>query len=169
MDVFWDSEATGNFHFDKAQEGQDEDEAHIGDDDEELVSEPESACDMSECELETISPEEMQANLAKELDEARQKAGQLSLQDLLKLPWPTYHANGFFKTISKTNHSCVPNSQITFDKAQAQAFCKALCPITSGEEITISYIENNAPFAERRKLLLQYGFECRCKKCEQKI
>ena len=119
--------------------------------------------------METISPEEMNANIAKDLDEARAKACQMPLEDLLRMKWPTYHANGFFKTISKTNHSCVPNAQISFDNAQAQAICKALCPILPGEEVTISYIENNAPFEERQKLLLQYGFTCTCKKCQNRI
>ncbi len=43
---------------------------------------------------------------------------------------------------------------------------RAARPIDRGEELFISYIDANAPFAERqRRLQFAYGFECQCQKC----
>lgn len=38
-------------------------------------------------------------------------------------------------------------------------------PIRKGEEITISYIDEEAPLEERREALRDYGFVCRCARC----
>ncbi|KAK3268112.1 hypothetical protein CYMTET_23368, partial [Cymbomonas tetramitiformis] len=36
---------------------------------------------------------------------------------------------------------------------------------SQGDELTISYIENDAPLEERRRELEEYQFVCRCAKC----
>jgi hypothetical protein len=41
----------------------------------------------------------------------------------------------------------------------------ALCDIAPGEEVTISYVDEDAPLEERREMLAEYGFECECDKC----
>ena len=41
----------------------------------------------------------------------------------------------------------------------------ALRAISPGEEITISYIDSDAPLSERTEGLRDYGFECGCDKC----
>ena len=41
----------------------------------------------------------------------------------------------------------------------------ALRQIHPGEEISISYIDEEAPLEERRQELADYGFACRCGKC----
>lgn len=38
-------------------------------------------------------------------------------------------------------------------------------PIKQGQEITISYIDEDAPFGERREMLRDYGFLCDCARC----
>ncbi len=41
----------------------------------------------------------------------------------------------------------------------------ALRDISLGEEITISYIDEDAPLQERQDALAEYGFLCTCEKC----
>ena len=40
--------------------------------------------------------------------------------------------------------------------------------ILPGEELLISYIDESLPYLERRRALLDYGFECSCPKCLRK-
>ncbi|EXC23138.1 Histone-lysine N-methyltransferase [Morus notabilis] len=46
-----------------------------------------------------------------------------------------------------------------------QATIIALKPIHKGEEVTISYVDEELSFEERQALLADYGFRCRCLKC----
>ncbi|KAJ0974792.1 hypothetical protein J5N97_016757 [Dioscorea zingiberensis] len=46
-----------------------------------------------------------------------------------------------------------------------QAVIIACRPISVGEEITISYIDEDLPYEERQAQLADYGFKCRCSKC----
>ncbi|KAI3986584.1 hypothetical protein MKX01_014122 [Papaver californicum] len=71
--------------------------------------------------------------------------------------------SAFFPLQSCMNHSCCPNAK---DK-DGQATIIALQPISKGEEITISYIDEDLPFEERQALLADYGFRCKCKKCHE--
>ncbi|KAK0718765.1 hypothetical protein B0T21DRAFT_55750 [Apiosordaria backusii] len=65
--------------------------------------------------------------------------------------------------LARVNHSCVPNAFIGFDKRTATL--RAERPIKAGEEITISYIENDKPRSVRRQGLKLYHFECDCPRC----
>lgn len=40
-------------------------------------------------------------------------------------------------------------------------------PIRRGQEITISYIDEEAPLNERQEALRDYGFVCHCARCMQ--
>lgn len=73
----------------------------------------------------------------------------------------------FFPLQSCMNHSCHPNAKAfkRDEDRDGQATIIALRPITRGEEVTISYIDEDLPFKERQALLADYGFECRCSKC----
>jgi len=63
------------------------------------------------------------------------------------------------------NHDCMPNAEANVDAAGSVTM-RALRDIAEGEEVTISYIDANADYDERRKILaLHYGFECRCSRC----
>lgn len=67
------------------------------------------------------------------------------------------------------NHSCHPNAK-AFKREEdrdGQATIVASKPISKGEEVTISYIEEDLPFEERQALLADYGFECKCVKCQE--
>ncbi|KAK0671160.1 hypothetical protein QBC41DRAFT_59708 [Cercophora samala] len=65
--------------------------------------------------------------------------------------------------LARVNHSCVPSAFIGFDKRAATL--RAERPIKEGEEITISYIENDKPRSVRRQGLRLYHFECDCPRC----
>ncbi|XP_027170995.1 histone-lysine N-methyltransferase ATXR2 [Coffea eugenioides] len=73
----------------------------------------------------------------------------------------------FFPLQSCMNHSCNPNAK-AFKREEdrdGQAVLVALQPIHKGEEVTISYIDEELPYEERQSLLADYGFRCRCPKC----
>ncbi|KAF5481107.1 hypothetical protein F2P56_001787 [Juglans regia] len=76
---------------------------------------------------------------------------------------------GFFPLQSCMNHSCCPNAK-AFKREEdrdGQATLIALGPISKGEEVTISYVDEDLPFEERQALLADYGFKCKCPKCLQ--
>ncbi|KAK8985312.1 hypothetical protein V6N11_068577 [Hibiscus sabdariffa] len=73
----------------------------------------------------------------------------------------------FFPLQSCMNHSCCPNAK-AFKREEdrdGQATIITLRPICKGEEVTISYIDEDLSFEERQALLADYGFRCRCPKC----
>ncbi|CAK9142727.1 unnamed protein product [Ilex paraguariensis] len=73
----------------------------------------------------------------------------------------------FFPLQSCMNHSCLPNAK-AFKREEdrdGQATIIALETIREGDEVTISYIDDDLPFEERQASLADYGFKCRCLKC----
>ncbi|CAA0839094.1 Histone-lysine N-methyltransferase ATXR2 [Striga hermonthica] len=75
----------------------------------------------------------------------------------------------FFPIQSCMNHSCYPNAK-AFKREEdrdGQATIIALRPILKGEEITISYIDEDLSYEERQAQLADYGFRCKCPKCIQ--
>ncbi|KAL4312021.1 hypothetical protein GQ457_01G001410 [Hibiscus cannabinus] len=73
----------------------------------------------------------------------------------------------FFPLQSCMNHSCCPNAK-AFKREEdrdGQATIITLRPICKGDEVTISYIDEELSFEERQALLADYGFRCRCPKC----
>lgn len=75
--------------------------------------------------------------------------------------------NGFYSIQSCANHSCNPNTHV-FKRSQdidGRAVLIALRDISVGEEITISYINEDDEYEERQKALRDYGFVCHCDLC----
>ena len=67
---------------------------------------------------------------------------------------------------SLLNHSCSPCLDVTFPANNALLQLVAARDITSGEQLTISYIDAEQPLeARQHALAFAYGFECRCSKC----
>ncbi|KAF4626186.1 hypothetical protein G7Y89_g11979 [Cudoniella acicularis] len=65
---------------------------------------------------------------------------------------------------SMINHSCEPNAYCFFEGPRCRI--RSLQSIAAGEEITISYINNNAPIYARQIILkYQWFFTCICQKC----
>jgi hypothetical protein len=72
----------------------------------------------------------------------------------------------FYSLQSCCNHSCAPSAGAEGDPSGA-ARLVALRRLAAGEEVTLSYIdEEGAGLAERRAALGAYGFVCRCARCE---
>jgi SET domain-containing protein len=65
------------------------------------------------------------------------------------------------------NHSCSPNVAYRIRTAGGVKMeFMARTAIKSGEELFISYFNPKMPKQQRREKLLQYGFLCRCSRCE---
>ncbi|XP_020102311.1 histone-lysine N-methyltransferase ATXR2 [Ananas comosus] len=73
----------------------------------------------------------------------------------------------FFPIQSCMNHSCCPNANAfkRDEDKDGHATIIARQPISEGEEITISYIDEDLPYEERQALLADYGFSCMCPRC----
>ncbi|XP_028551994.1 histone-lysine N-methyltransferase ATXR2 isoform X2 [Dendrobium catenatum] len=75
----------------------------------------------------------------------------------------------FYPIQSCINHSCCPNAK-AFKREEdidGHTVIIAVNPISIGEEITISYIDEDLPYEERQALLADYGFKCSCRKCRK--
>ncbi|KAL9229307.1 hypothetical protein vseg_004790 [Gypsophila vaccaria] len=73
----------------------------------------------------------------------------------------------FYPLQSCMNHSCCPNAK-AFKRDEdndGHAIIVAMHKIQKGEEVTISYIDEELPYEERQKSLADYGFRCKCSKC----
>lgn len=73
----------------------------------------------------------------------------------------------FFPFQSCINHSCCPNVKAfkRDEDKDGQAVLLAVRPIKKGEQVTISYIDENSSWEERKTMLEDYGFICNCCKC----
>lgn len=73
----------------------------------------------------------------------------------------------FFPLQSCMNHSCCPSARAfkRDEDRDGQATIIACRPIKKGEEVTISYIDEDLELEERQALLADYGFRCSCPKC----
>ena len=94
--------------------------------------------------------------------------------DDLDLLFPPLDGTAMYSIACKMNHSCHPNVILLYRRRSQigaayplVALVVALRNIVPNEELTISYINANAPYHERQKDLQNYGFTCRCDKCEQ--
>ncbi len=84
------------------------------------------------------------------------------------IQWPCltlrFQGTAFYALQCCFNHSCSP-SALAEGEASGDASILALLPVTPGQEITISYIDEGLSFKERQLALRDYGFECACEKC----
>jgi SET domain len=68
------------------------------------------------------------------------------------------------------NHSCNYNAVVRFDFPSQSMTISALRPITSGEQILISYIDATNPYDVRQaELQDRYFFTCKCTKCSSEL
>lgn len=77
----------------------------------------------------------------------------------------------FFPLQSCFNHSCNPNIKAfkRDDDKDGQAVLLATRPIQIGEEVTMSYIDEDSSWEERKAMLEDYGFICNCCKCLERL
>jgi hypothetical protein len=74
--------------------------------------------------------------------------------------------SALFPEIAMLNHDCRPNAAYFFDEQTMTHFVHAIRPIQPGEEITITYTNNELERATRvRRLEKNWGFKCACSSC----
>merc|ERR1711976_924506 len=71
---------------------------------------------------------------------------------------------GIYVLQSCCNHSCVPNCEVAFNTC-VELGLKTVEKIREGQELSISYVDNTMPIADRAKRLQNYFFTCECPKC----
>ncbi|CAL5219880.1 g1802 [Coccomyxa viridis] len=74
----------------------------------------------------------------------------------------------FYALQSCLNHSCAPNAHAFKRKntdTDGSAVILAKQDIASGEEVSLSYIDESMPYHERQAALKDYGFTCACTRC----
>ena len=77
-----------------------------------------------------------------------------------------------FSVQSGLNHDCDPNSEPFKDERDITGACTIVArrDIAAGEEITISYLDDDDKSRdERQDALADYGFVCRCDRCENEL
>jgi len=78
---------------------------------------------------------------------------------------PPFLGIGLARAVAFMNHSCEPTCEVDYD-GNAVAVVTALRTVSLGEELTISYIDEERTLAERQALLRrEYQFSCVCARC----
>ncbi|NWW76537.1 SMYD4 protein, partial [Climacteris rufus] len=82
---------------------------------------------------------------------------------------PVRLATAFFPVLSLLNHSCCPNTSVSFSGTAATV--RASQPIPRGQEVFHCYGPHRCRMgvAERQQLLRQYFFECHCQSCLEEL
>ncbi|XP_005056961.1 PREDICTED: SET and MYND domain-containing protein 4 [Ficedula albicollis] len=82
---------------------------------------------------------------------------------------PVRLATAFFPVLSLLNHSCRPNTSVSFSGTAATV--RASQPISSGQEVLHCYGPHwcRMRVADRQQLLSQYFFECHCRACLEEL
>ncbi|KAI8111858.1 hypothetical protein M9435_004356 [Picochlorum sp. BPE23] len=71
---------------------------------------------------------------------------------------------------SMLNHSCIPNVGVGFPRNTHEIRLTAERDISQHEQLCVSYIDSDAPVAERQQMLeFSYGFRCECEKCREEM
>jgi hypothetical protein len=83
---------------------------------------------------------------------------------------PTIH-QALFPSISRLNHSCVPNSQGNFHEEMGTFNVHATRDIPADEELTLNYLHEHGAVRESRQERLKsgYGFDCDCPACDMSL
>ncbi|RLV92327.1 hypothetical protein DV515_00013804 [Chloebia gouldiae] len=118
-------------------------------------------------------------NTSDELSPELKTVAEAMLRHVLQLQWPgdgavvdkkpVRLATAFFPVLSLLNHSCCPNTSVSFSGTAATV--RASQPISSGQEVLHCYGPHwcRMRVAERQQLLSQYFFECRCPACLEEL
>ncbi|KAL9085444.1 MAG: hypothetical protein Q9165_007594 [Trypethelium subeluteriae] len=73
---------------------------------------------------------------------------------------------GLSPTISRFNHSCVPNAQWAWNPTRNHMTIQTTCDVAAGIELTIAYIPVTTQTHEQRQAALKpYDFACGCEAC----
>jgi len=78
---------------------------------------------------------------------------------------PDIEALGIFRCLAFLNHSCYPNVEVSC-RGNDRIRARVLRDIEPGEEILMSYLDEDDPLESRQKATwVDYIFRCRCVKC----
>lgn len=89
-----------------------------------------------------------------------------NIVDIPELQALCLRGTGLYAVINTANHSCAPNAAAASTTIDHSLALIAQAAIRGGEEITISYCDENLPRSKRRATLReQYRFECHCARC----
>lgn len=76
---------------------------------------------------------------------------------------------GIFPTVSRLNHSCIPNANYSWSSTYGRENVYAVRDIAPGEEITVSYLDaaswNSVTTDRQHKLYEGFRFDCHCNAC----
>jgi hypothetical protein len=79
------------------------------------------------------------------------------------------HNAGIFLQASRFNHSCSPNARYSWNREMKHFVIYALCDISDGDEILVSYLGGRNVYgstrAARQARLARYAFKCTCVAC----
>ena len=89
------------------------------------------------------------------------------LYDVSRRLFPMLVGQALFPLLCVVNHACEPNVATRFSswKGPATVRVEAIRDVREGEELFVSYVDETAPYDERRDALRAYGFACACAKC----
>lgn len=113
---------------------------------------------------ESEGDEELRLEEEVRLDEA---ADAEDFFDASRRVFPMFSGSGLFALTCLCNHACEPSVVTRFRswKGATLVRVEALRDIPAGEELTLSYIDENDSLEERTGALAPYGFTCGCPKC----
>lgn len=78
--------------------------------------------------------------------------------------------SGLYWLTSCVSHSCQPNSKLMFHNINSTLTLVALNNVEEGDEISLCFINPQAPFDERRIWLkIQYQITCQCVRCTNEM
>ncbi|CAD7949865.1 unnamed protein product [Amoebophrya sp. A120] len=81
--------------------------------------------------------------------------------------FPSFEGLGVCRVVAFTNHSCYPNMEVCRIGETGRIQGKATRRIRAGENIYMSYIDEDCTLAYRQEELWSgYGFHCKCVKCK---
>ncbi|KAK4975419.1 hypothetical protein LTR42_004629 [Elasticomyces elasticus] len=72
---------------------------------------------------------------------------------------------GIFPTVSRINHSCLPNAQHAYNPKIGRMQVHVLRPVASGDEITLSYTTGGPSDVRQKMLKSHFNFSCTCELC----
>ncbi|KAJ1512193.1 hypothetical protein HMI54_014425 [Coelomomyces lativittatus] len=72
---------------------------------------------------------------------------------------------GFYPVSTYLTHSCVPNTRIDFANQDSRLHLIATKPIAAGDQLYVSFVNAEGSYAERKKALSKWRFNCVCEKC----
>lgn len=97
----------------------------------------------------------------------------ITAMDFIHSEWMqslTVDGTGLFLIGNSINHSCNPNVASASCSNDHNLSLVSVRPIEAGEELLISYIDEELPYEERQAQLKKfYNFECKCPKCIEKL